>query len=183
MSGVKWHPMPFAQVFHMRDVGFAADGKPCSFQTTHAELHPVHGHDFCGLLSQVIKQCCERKNTVWNIGLEFCVAREDNNGLDGIRRQKVKQMPHGQHVQMVLANGILKFERAIENSAWIQSRTHRIARPAHGRFALCRHRTAASGDSSGGGQAEETFDQSRGTGTLHQRFEIGCDFQANGACR
>ncbi len=54
------------------------------------------------------------KNSVRNFGLELCVAREDDNRLDNIRRQKIKKFSHRANMPKILDDWVLELELSVE---------------------------------------------------------------------
>ena len=98
----------------MFNVRIATDGESRSLDPAHAELYSIEGHDFDSLFVQVINKPGDTKHPLRNFCLELRFASENDNRLDGARRQEIKEALHRPNVPDVLEYCVLELEPPLE---------------------------------------------------------------------
>src|SRR5262245_16572812 len=89
--GLGGAPVPSLKTLNVFNVRHAADSKARGLDPTHAELQSIEGHDFHSLLAKVVNEPEDTKHPLRNLRLELRISRENDNRLDGVGRQEIKE--------------------------------------------------------------------------------------------
>lgn len=108
--------MPPLKALHVFDICLATDGEACSLKPPHTELHSILRHHLDSLTPQIINEPGDTKNSVRNFCLELRCTGENDDRLDGRRRQEIKQVLHCTNVPDVLEYRVLKLKFEIKKN-------------------------------------------------------------------